>query len=62
VIILVAYRPEVMLFVLFMGYAILGAVVGILGWGQPPKNLPMEPLHAGGDDLHEEIEEEEPAK
>lgn len=62
VIILVAYRPEVMLFVLFMGYAVLGAVVGILGWGKPPKNMPHEPLHAEGDDLHEEIEEEEPAK
>jgi hypothetical protein len=51
-----------MLFVLFMLYAVLGAVVGILGLGKAPK--PAEPvLTAGeGDDLHEEIEEEEPAK
>lgn len=64
VIVLVAYRPEVMLFVLFMGYAVLGALVGILGWGKPPKHLAMNPLHSPGegDDLHEEIEEEEPPK
>jgi CDP-diacylglycerol--serine O-phosphatidyltransferase len=53
---LVAVRPEVMLFVVFMSYAVLGAVFGILGWGKVPKApavvgaLPNE-----GDDLHEEI-------
>lgn len=63
-IILVAYRPEVMLFVMFMSYAVLGAVVGILGWGKPPKNLALEPMLATGegDDLHEEVDEEEPVK
>jgi len=30
----VAYRPEVHLFVLFMSYAILGALFGIMGWGR----------------------------
>jgi CDP-diacylglycerol---serine O-phosphatidyltransferase len=62
VIILVAYRPEVMLFVLFMGYAVLGAVVGIFGWGKPPKAHAMDTLHlqttGEGDDLHEEVEDE----
>ncbi|PIT99957.1 MAG: CDP-diacylglycerol--serine O-phosphatidyltransferase [Bdellovibrionales bacterium CG10_big_fil_rev_8_21_14_0_10_45_34] len=30
----VAYRPEVMLFVLFLSYAILGAIFGVLGSGK----------------------------
>jgi CDP-diacylglycerol--serine O-phosphatidyltransferase len=30
----VAYRPEVHLFILFISYALLGAVFGIMGWGQ----------------------------
>lgn len=64
IIVLVAIRPEVMLFVLFMGYAAVGAVFGILGWGKPPKPLPIEPNVSGedGDDLHEEVDEEEPIK
>ena len=65
----VAIRPEVMLFVVFMGYAVLGAVAGILGWGRPPKPVEVlpnlgeeiadEPI--GVDDLHEEVEDEESA-
>jgi CDP-diacylglycerol---serine O-phosphatidyltransferase len=31
---LVAYRPEVHLFILFMTYASLGAVFGVMGWGK----------------------------
>ena len=31
---LVAYRPEVHLFILFMSYALLGAVFGVMGWGR----------------------------
>lgn len=67
VIVLVAIRPEVMLFILFMGYAVLGAVFGILGWGKPPKSAGDERYsqlhgHGEGDDLHEEIDDEEPAK
>jgi CDP-diacylglycerol--serine O-phosphatidyltransferase len=57
----VALRPEVMLFVVFMIYAVLGAVFGILGLGKEPKNEPVlvsgDP--EGGDDLHEEVEDEE---
>jgi CDP-diacylglycerol--serine O-phosphatidyltransferase len=53
----VAWRPEVMLFVVFMTYAALGAVFGILGWGKPPKSLPVTSIPTNaGDDLHEEIE------
>jgi len=56
---LVALRPEVMLFVLFMGYAVLGAVFGILGWGKPPKSAAAMMLPEGGDDLHEEVDDED---
>ena len=51
-----------LLFVLFFGYAATGAVVGILGWGKPPKqalatagvgDIHGETLDDGGDDLHE---------
>jgi CDP-diacylglycerol---serine O-phosphatidyltransferase len=58
----VAIRPEVMLFVVFMSYAALGAVFGVLGWGKPPKTVEATAggLQPDGDDLHEEVEEEEP--
>lgn len=63
IIVLVALRPEVMLFVMFMAYAVLGAVFGILGLGKQPKGAYPEPILTGeGDDLHEEIEEEEPSR
>lgn len=53
--IVIAIRPEVMLFVLFMTYALLGAIFGILGWGRKPRRrAAMEAaLNAEGDDLHE---------
>ncbi|MGE0761979.1 MAG: CDP-diacylglycerol--serine O-phosphatidyltransferase [Bdellovibrionales bacterium] len=54
----IAIRPEVMLFVLFLTYAILGAVFGILRLGRsskPPQAIILE----GGDDLHEEVEDEQ---
>ena len=35
---IVAIRPEVMLFVLFLTYALLGAIFGILKLGKKPKN------------------------
>lgn len=53
----VAYRPEVMLFVLFLTYAILGAIFGVFRIGRstkPPETIILE----GGDDLHEEVEDE----
>lgn len=57
----VAIRPEVMLFVLFLSYATVGAIFGILGWGKPPKPQPIMqiPPEDAGDDLHEEIEVDE---
>ncbi len=62
----IAMRPEVMLFVLFMSYAVLGAIVGFLRLGKEPKRplfMPPELSTADGsleeDDLHEEIDEDE---
>ncbi|MCS6838051.1 MAG: CDP-diacylglycerol--serine O-phosphatidyltransferase [Bdellovibrionaceae bacterium] len=34
IIAVVAYRPEVNLFLLFMTYAVLGAFFGVMGWGR----------------------------
>lgn len=56
---IVAVRPEVMLFVVFMGYATLGAVFGILGWGRPLRKTPIVTVAGEGDDLHEEIEDDD---
>ncbi|HVK60482.1 MAG TPA: CDP-diacylglycerol--serine O-phosphatidyltransferase [Bdellovibrionales bacterium] len=60
----VAIRPEVMLFVVFMLYATLGAIFGILGLGKPLKaqTIPAVSAPEGGDDLHEEVEDEEPIR
>ncbi|MCC7404270.1 MAG: CDP-diacylglycerol--serine O-phosphatidyltransferase [Bdellovibrionales bacterium] len=59
---LVAIRPEVMLFVLFLSYAILGAVFGVLRLGRPLKKRMPEFVEDTSvvheDDLHEEVEEE----
>jgi CDP-diacylglycerol--serine O-phosphatidyltransferase len=56
----IAIRAEVMLFVLFMTYALLGAGFGVLGWGRIPKKRRLAAQAAaaaaiGGqeDDLHE---------
>jgi CDP-diacylglycerol--serine O-phosphatidyltransferase len=61
----VAYRPEVMLFILFMTYALLGAIFGVLGWGRLPRKrrLAREAQAAAvaaqdGDDLHEIVDED----
>lgn len=63
VIYLVAIRPEVMLFILFFGYAATGAVFGILNWGKPPKQAALVTAvdldQDGGDDLHEAVESDE---
>lgn len=57
---IVAVRPEVMLFVVFMTYAVLGAIAGVLGWGKLRQPAPALPLMPGeGDDLHEEVDEDE---
>jgi CDP-diacylglycerol--serine O-phosphatidyltransferase len=59
--VVVATNFEIMLFVLFMGYAILGAVFGILrlGRSQPAGSIPLATASEAGDDLHEVIEEED---
>lgn len=61
----IAIRPEVMLFVLFMTYAALGAVFGVLGWGRIPKKRRLAAQAAAAaaaaseqeDDLHEIVED-----
>lgn len=56
----VAVRPEVMLFAVFMTYAVLGAIAGVLGWGKQAQVAHALPVPSDdGDDLHEEIEDEE---
>ena len=54
---MVAIRPETALFVLFLSYAILGAIFGIwrLGSRHPRNAKPFTP--GVGEDLHEEIDD-----
>lgn len=58
----IAIRPEVMLFVLFMTYAVFGAVFGILGWGRMPRRrralaeADAAAMATEGDDLHEVVD------
>ena len=65
IIVMVALRPEVMLFVLFLSYALLGAIFGILKLGRPlGKNAAAVAGAADEiqeDDLHEAVEEDEPS-
>ena len=60
VFVLVAYNPEVMLFVLFLTYAILGAIFGFLRLGRTPAKLKSAREYikqSQGDLLQEEGEE-----
>ncbi|MBK9324095.1 MAG: CDP-diacylglycerol--serine O-phosphatidyltransferase [Bdellovibrionaceae bacterium] len=60
VIVVVALRPEVMLFVLFIGYAILGAVFGVFKLGKNVRRIRPSvyaPAQVNEDDLVEEIDE-----
>lgn len=60
VIVVVALRPEVMLFVLFIGYAILGAVFGVFKLGKNVRKIRPSvyaPAAVQEDDLVEEDEE-----
>lgn len=50
----IAMKPEVMLFVLFLSYALLGAIFGVLKLGKP--QAPRITSHVE-DDLHEEVDE-----
>lgn len=59
VLFVVALRPEVMLFVLFFGYAALGAVFGIFKWGKNRKQLHTNvyaPANTNENDLQEEVD------
>ena len=59
-IVVVALRPEVMLFVLFIGYAILGAVFGVFKLGKNVRRLRPSvyaPAQVNEDDLIEEDEQ-----
>lgn len=58
---IVALRPEVMLFVVFFGYAILGAVFGVLRLGKRRKQIKASvyaPELTNENDLQEETEED----
>lgn len=57
---IIAVRPEVMLFVLFLSYATLGAAFGVLGWGRQPKQPALILTSTeGGDDLHEVVDDDD---
>lgn len=61
VIVVVALHPEVMLFVLFMGYAALGAIFGIFRLGKNVKKIRSSvyaPAQTNEQDLIEESEDE----
>lgn len=56
----VAYNPEVMLFVLFLTYAVLGAIFGVLRLGKLPtrrKSAAAYVKHSHGDLLEEDVDE-----
>lgn len=61
ILVVVALRPEVMLFVLFLTYATLGAVFGILRIGKKQKQINASvyaPAHTTEQDLQEEHEDQ----
>lgn len=65
VIVVVALRPEVMLFVLFFGYAVLGAVFGVFKLGKNARRIRPSvyaPAETHEEDLVEEDEETETPK
>jgi CDP-diacylglycerol--serine O-phosphatidyltransferase len=49
---IIAIRPEVMLFVTFMTYALLGAIFGVLRIGRPPKLVVKNSSHETLDSDH----------
>jgi CDP-diacylglycerol--serine O-phosphatidyltransferase len=60
VLVVVALYPEVMLFVLFFGYAVLGAVFGVFKLGKNVRKIRPSvylPAQVNEDDLVEEDEE-----
>jgi CDP-diacylglycerol--serine O-phosphatidyltransferase len=59
VIVVVALRPEVMLFVLFFGYAILGAVFGVFKLGKNVRKIRASVYAPASTDEEDLIEEDE---
>ena len=61
VIIIVALRPEVMLFILFFSYAVLGAIFGVLRLGKKQREIRASvyaPAGTNENDLQEEADDE----
>lgn len=61
VLVIVALRPEVMLFVLFMGYAILGAVFGIFRLGKNVRKIRPSVYMPANTHEHDLVEESDDA-
>lgn len=59
VIFVIAYRPEVMIFLLFLTYSVLGAIFGVLKIGKQPKKNPMMYRRDDDDEGSENEDEEE---
>lgn len=57
--VVVLYRPEVNLFILFLSYAVLGAITGVLGFGKNTKILHNVYLPAQVSHDHDLIEEDD---
>jgi CDP-diacylglycerol--serine O-phosphatidyltransferase len=55
-IMVIAMRPEVMLFVLFLSYALLGAIFGVLRIGRAPRLIakPSDGSTGSADDHHDD--------
>jgi CDP-diacylglycerol--serine O-phosphatidyltransferase len=68
ILVIVALRPEVMLFVLFMGYATLGAIFGVFKLGKNVRKIRSSvyaPANTHEHDLvieEDEVEDDEPEK
>ena len=61
ILVVVALRPEVMLFVLFMTYAVLGAVFGVLKLGKKARAIRPNVYAPNVNNENDLIEEEEEA-
>ncbi len=60
VLVVVALHPEIMLFVLFMSYALIGALAGVFRWGKHARHIKpsvYSPAKVDEDDLVEDPED-----